>query len=632
MKICQYLISSKLLNDISSDYKKEIPDMEHAPLQTYLLLGDAYRLINHYDDAKREYLNYLSKLSPEDTVSVLTVKNRISECHYAKVLMKSPVTATYVNMGQLINTGLANLNGCISGDGQTLVFTRKMKFYDAIFMCKRFGNEWSKPEEITTRLGSDGEFIPTSLSYDGSHMLLNSYGYLTGYDIYESSAIDGKWTKVKKLNYQVSTNYNDVDAVYAPDGQTIYFASNRESGLGGYDIYKSTKDELGNWSFVENLGPPVNTAMDERSPAIFDDGKVLVFSSNAEPNMGGYDYFYALKDSSAGKYKKVFNVGFPVNSSGNDLGIKFENKPGEGIIAKHDKNGFTDCDLFLVQFDKFSKFHLVPVSGNVTVNGNRFAFNKEYLISILDKNINDTVDVLKLDDNGNFSLNLYPGNFLLNIKGKDIVQNQEIVVPEDVENNNFLVKADLLIKNQQPVAEEVLNKPETKEVSALNEPETKETAKLNVPESKNIVELKLSDTCYFTDILFEFDQFRITETGNLKLIGLITKLKQCPVKRITITGYTDALGRKEYNDRLSNMRAKEVKSFFQNHGISNDILYTEAKGAQNYIAVNKNDDGTDNPKGRSFNRRVELIIDSECPRLIFMHKNNVPIELMFKID
>src|SRR5208337_4270431 len=100
--------------------------MEHAPLQTYLLLGDAYRLIYHYNDAKREYLYYLSKLPPEDTVSVLSVKNRISECHYAKVFIKSPVKVTYVNMGQLINTGMANLNGCISGDGQTLVFTRKM--------------------------------------------------------------------------------------------------------------------------------------------------------------------------------------------------------------------------------------------------------------------------------------------------------------------------------------------------------------------------------------------------------------------------------------------------------------------------------------------------------------------------
>jgi outer membrane protein OmpA-like peptidoglycan-associated protein len=359
--------------------------------------------------------------------------------------------------------------------------------------------------------------------------------------------------------------------------------------------------------------------------------------------MGGYDLFYAIKDSSANKYKKVYNVGFPLNSSGNDLYVKFENNPGECIVSKHDSSGFTASDLFLVQFDKFSKFRLIPVSGTVTINGNKVSPQQKYSLSIVDKNINDTVNDFTLDDHGNFNVNLYPGNFVININGTDIAQKQEIIIPEDVEDTNYFVNADILTKTQQPVKEEVLNipsakkiplssQPETKDTSAINQPETKKTATLNLPESKDLVKLALSDTCYFMDILFDFNQFGITESEKIKLLGLITKLIQCQVTHITVSGYTDALGKSEYNNYLSEKRAQEVKRFFVNHGISKDILYTEAKGSQNFIAINKNTDGTDNPTGRSFNRRVELRIDSDSHKIIFIHKNNVPLKLMFKID
>ncbi len=106
----------RAITDIAPNYVEDNGEEIKAPIQAYLLLGDAYRISNQIEDARKEYQLYLSKLNPNESNSTLLGKKRISECTFAKILMKNPIQAKFINVGPLINTGLANLNGCISGD------------------------------------------------------------------------------------------------------------------------------------------------------------------------------------------------------------------------------------------------------------------------------------------------------------------------------------------------------------------------------------------------------------------------------------------------------------------------------------------------------------------------------------
>jgi photosystem I P700 chlorophyll a apoprotein A2 len=76
-----------------------------------------------------------------------------------------------------------------------------------------------------------------------------------------------------------------------------------------------------------------------------------------------------------------------------------------------------------------------------------------------------------------------------------------------------------------------------------------------------------------------------------------------------IQGYTDALGNDAYNQRLSERRARAVKTWFATReGLASMTFLTSGYGARNPVAPNRDPDGSDNPAGRQLNRRVMLII------------------------
>ena len=79
------------------------------------------------------------------------------------------------------------------------------------------------------------------------------------------------------------------------DEKTLYFVSDRPGGLGGTDIWRCLKLPNGEWSKPFNLGPPINSSYNEQSPYIHPDGKTLYYSSDGEQSMGGYDIFYSKK-------------------------------------------------------------------------------------------------------------------------------------------------------------------------------------------------------------------------------------------------------------------------------------------------------------------------------------------------
>ena len=310
----------KACNGISEVYNQNDPTERSAPKRVLFDLGDAYRLADHWNEAIESYRKFEKSLSPSDFGGKQSVKNRIRECEFAKAMIKNPIKVEFSEADDKINNGFSNYAACLSGDGSTMVFLRALKFYNAIFISHRTLEGWAIPEEITSRLGIDGDFIPTGLNNDGTQLLLTGFSILSGNDIYESKFEKGKWTKVHKL-IKISSSFNDEDAVYAPDGKSIYFSSNRDHGKGGYDIYCSTKDSLGNWSNVKNAGAPVNTAFDERSPGLSDGGNTLIFSSNMGSGMGGFDFYYCHRNAS-GKFGTVYNLGYPINTAADDLGYE----------------------------------------------------------------------------------------------------------------------------------------------------------------------------------------------------------------------------------------------------------------------------------------------------------------------
>ena len=107
-------------------------------------------------------------------------------------------------------------------------------------------------------------------------------------------------------------------------------------------------------------------------------------------------------------------------------------------------------------------------------------------------------------------------------------------------------------------------------------------------------------------ILFEFDSWSLTDKARKKLNIFTEALKEFPLVTAEIIGYADPIGPAEYNKSLSAKRAASVIDYLVNKGISKDRLILTAKGESDFIAKNTNPDGSDNPEGRKYNRRVEF--------------------------
>ena len=164
---------------------------------------------------------------------------------------------------------------------------------------------------------------------------------------------DGKWSEIIAFekNINGSRSWESQPSVSA-DGGTIIFASDRRGGFSGSDLYIIQKDKKGNWSGPKNLGKNINTQSNEKSPFLHPDNQTLFFASNQFPSVGGYDIFYSRKDS-LGNWQKPKNIGFPINTVSDELGLFVSTDGKKAYFASNQLEGIGGWDLY--SFDLYDE-------------------------------------------------------------------------------------------------------------------------------------------------------------------------------------------------------------------------------------------------------------------------------------
>ena len=134
------------------------------------------------------------------------------------------------------------------------------------------------------------------VSADGNTLFI--FNDESGGDIFYSERQPGGEFAAKiPLPGIINSSFEEKSISISKDEKTLYFSSNRPGGFGGLDIYKATKDSKGEWTNVKNLGPKINTDMDDDGLFIDYDDVTLYFSSKGRKGMGGYDVFKATVQS-----------------------------------------------------------------------------------------------------------------------------------------------------------------------------------------------------------------------------------------------------------------------------------------------------------------------------------------------
>jgi hypothetical protein len=197
------------------------------------------------------------------------------------------------------------------------------KYFEDIYLTtwNEEKKNWEEAEPIKGNLNTEGHDACLSLSPDGNTIFIyrNIEDETRSGDIYVSKKnSNGKWGAAHSIGEPINSSYFESSASISADGNYLYFVSERKGGIGNGDIWVSKKIGKNQWGEPVNLGAVVNTIEDEVSVFIHPDGKTLFFSSRGHNSMGGYDIFKTVKDDK-GNWSKPENIGYPINTVNDDL-------------------------------------------------------------------------------------------------------------------------------------------------------------------------------------------------------------------------------------------------------------------------------------------------------------------------
>ena len=174
----------------------------------------------------------------------------------------------------------------------------------------------------------------------------------------------------------------------------------------------------GSWSPAQNLGPEINTEADEDFPNISHDGKTLYFSSNGRSSMGGFDIFKAIWDEENVKWVNVKNIGYPLNTTDDDMNLRLSSNGRHGYIAAVRDGGFGDLDIYRLDFNNIDA-NLSMISGKIS-SADSVTKKISYADIFITVTDNSTKDVF-----GNYVPNPHSGKYVIILPSGDYTMSIE---------------------------------------------------------------------------------------------------------------------------------------------------------------------------------------------------------------
>ncbi|HEX6224398.1 MAG TPA: OmpA family protein [Chryseolinea sp.] len=580
------------------------------------LIGRSYQYGEEFDKALEYYNLYKKKLAGKsnyqgkDKVDLATVDRAIFECENGKEFVSHPYEFSIVNIGREINSEFEDYAPVLNEAEDEIVFTTRRrednlnenvfednKPYEDIFIAKKTGGAWAFAKNIGAVVNTPYHESSVALSADGNTLFIfNDEG---GGDIFYSERQPGGEFAAKiPLPGIINSSFEEKSISISKDEKTLYFSSNRPGGFGGLDIYRATKDSKGEWTNVKNLGPKINTDMDDDGLFIDYDGVTLYFSSKGRKGMGGYDVFKATLDPQTNEWSEPTNLGYPINTPDDDIYFVATKDGKRAYYSSVREDGMGYTDIYMITIPEGLKDAAPTVA-------------KPPVVVNTPEDTTATTPVVVTPVKG--KTGLQPLKYLVSVVD---AADQETPLPAKIKlvgaRDNVIVPFTPLgdgvfefnITNAQPkdyrlsveVAGYVFQNLNVKLQGASTEEKT-------VSRKVAMRKLAAGVTSILRNIYFDFDKATFKTESYTELNKLESMLSQNQNIVMEISGHTDAIGTKEYNQYLSLRRAQAVKEYLTKKGINTRRIKAKGYGKSKPLASNDDENG-----GRELNRRVEFKI------------------------
>lgn len=571
MMLGELFSRQKKYTEASTNYKIAVKIDSLFYLPVFFSLASAELMSGDYANALIHFNVYLAQKGMSEKNRIIAMRN-VKNCNFAIEAMKNPVPFNPVSVGSSINTTDDEYWPSITADGQTLMFTRQpsqgggssnSKPMQEDFYISYFSdNAWEKAFNAGAPLNTRQNEGAQSLAANGNYMYFTACdrpGGMGSCDIYYSAFSDGKWSTPTNLGSPVNSSYWESQPSISSDGKTLYFSSNRPGGIGGKDLWYSKSTEKNMWSYPLNMGNIINTDGDEMSPFIHFDGRTLYFSSDGRPGMGGFD-IYMTRMKADSTWTEPKNLGYPINTYNDEMGLIIESG-GQKAYFSSIRDNTNGKDIFY--FDLYESVRPNPVS---YMKGKVYDKETGKLLKADYELINLSTDKVAIksstDGTGSFIVCLPSGyNYGINV----------------TKTGYLFYSENFMLEGQHSAAEPFIKK------ISLNP-------------------IRVGETMQLTNVFYEIDSWQLKKESMSELNNLANLLSDNKDLNMEIGGYTDTTGTDDYNQALSEKRAKSVVNYLIERGISSVKLKFKGYGNSSPIG----DNGT--VEGRKLNRRTEAKI------------------------
>jgi hypothetical protein len=366
---------------VVKNYNPYSPMEKGSPPELFYYLAKSNHAKGNVDTAFYQYdffLNNVKKKHEKYDYGVLG----LTQCKNAKKMIEKPEPYIIRNLGSMVNTEYSEYSPVVTIDGSALFFTSKrlredssnyrykninngQHFEDIYVTYRDMNGKWSKPNYLGF-CDPRKNNASISVSPDGQEVFV--YQDVNGGDIFYSKIEDTTFTSIEPFPAEeLNSDGWETHATISPDGNYLYFVSDREGGMGGRDIYRLKKLPNGEWSKAMNLGAPINSEFDEDAPFLGADNKTMYFSSNGQKSMGGFDIFVSIMDESE-KWSEPINMGYPLNSFDDDIFYTTTADGLTGFYASDKLDGQGDKDIYIVETENSYIKNVAILSGFIITN------------------------------------------------------------------------------------------------------------------------------------------------------------------------------------------------------------------------------------------------------------------------
>ena len=346
-------------------------------------------------DSAEQIVNRILRLGGNNTGDIYFLKGKIEmekgNFENAAKIFKTALNTSFTD-GRLRKIIIDDIKRC--GVGESFTNVPEQVFLEQV--GTDVNTIWDEINPIYS-INTDSKFYFNSNRENPGATSNTGLDFELPFDMYSTSLSNGEWSEINALNPDLNTNTHDLLIDFNENGQVVFFksgpklnelifktdtlsqsntvrtgkleipfiqpgdelffftdtfllfSSKRPGGLGGYDLYYSSRRDS-EWSVPKNLGDKINTGYDEISPFLAFDGRTLIFSSNNTRTMGGFDFFMTYFNDKTMSWSSPENLGKPINSAGDEKSMRLNKNRLSAIFSSNRKTGIGGYDIYFAYF------------------------------------------------------------------------------------------------------------------------------------------------------------------------------------------------------------------------------------------------------------------------------------------